>query len=463
MKDNKSKHFEQAQWLRQQFAQHGGSAFDQALSIQDICSVVDQHSSVTARQRLYPPLKTLSLFIAQILDGARACQDAVVRNLAQRVSVGASPNSLNTAAYCQARMRLPTAIALELASMLGAQLESMSPKAWRWQGRSVKLFDGTSVSMPDTPSNQAAFPQSKTQAPRLGFPMARIGALISLTSGAVLGYQVTPLCGKGSGEQTVLRGLRDNILPDDIVLADALLATWWLIHAIRCRGADVLMAQHGRRKSDFAQGQSLGKKDHIVEWVRPKKPEWMSTQEYSECPPTLRIREIEVNGRVLVTTLLEPGCVSAPALDQLYAMRWNIEVDFRVMKATLKMDVLRCKSSEMIEKEIAVGMLAYNLVRWAMSASAALAQVLPRALSFSGAKRLVVSFYDSWVGYQGDNIVDLMQVLLKSIGKLKLRLRPGRIEPRAKKRRPTNVPLLTVPRDAARQAILLKRRLILVP
>ena len=122
----------------------------------------------------------------------------------------------------------------------------------------------------------------------------------------------------------MLRGLQDNILPDDIVLADALLATWWLIHAIRCRGADVLMAQHGRRKSDFAQGQPLGKKDHIVEWVRPKKPEWMSAQEYSECPPTLHIREIEVNGRVLVTTMLAPDYVSTPALDQLYAMRWNI-------------------------------------------------------------------------------------------------------------------------------------------
>lgn len=462
MKDNKPKHFAGAQLLRQQFAQQGG-VFDQALSTQDICSVVEQQSNVTARHRLYPPLKTLSLFIGQILHGARACQDAVVRNLSERLSVGASPSCLNTAAYCEARMRLPTAIAANLGNLLSARLESMAPKAWRWQGRSVKLFDGTSVSMPDTPSNQAAFPQSRTQAPGLGFPMARIGALIGLASAAVLGYQVTALRGKGSGEQTLLRGLSENILPGDVVLADALLATWWLIHAIRCRGADVVMAQHGRRSTDFAQGESLGKKDHIVEWVRPPKPQWMSAQEYADCPPTLRMREIEVNGRVLVTTLLEPGYVSALALDRLYAMRWHVEVDFRVIKATLEMDVLRCKSSEMIEKEIAVSILAYNLVRWAMSASAALAQVLPRALSFAGAKRLLASFCYPFVGCKSGNVPSLIKVLLASIAKLKLPVRPDRIEPRAKKRRPKNLPLLTMPRHAARQAIRIKRGLILVP
>ena len=293
--------------------------------------------------------------------------------------------------------------------------------------------------------------------------MARIGALIGLASGAVLGYQVTALRGKGSGEQIVLRGLTDNIQPGDIVLADALLATWWLIHAIGCRGSDVVMAQPGRRSTDFAQGESLGKKDHIVEWARPKKPQWMSDQAYSSCPSTLRMREISVDGRVLVTTLLEPSYVSALALNQLYAMRWNIEVDFRVIKATLEMDVLRCKSSEMIEKEIAACILAYNMGRWAMNASASLAQVLPRTLSFAGAKRLLVSFFRQFVGCKSCNISDLIQVLLKSIAKLKLPLRPGRIEPRAKKRRPKNLPLLTVPRHAARRAIRLKRGLILVP
>ncbi|MGH8034227.1 MAG: IS4 family transposase, partial [Lysobacterales bacterium] len=456
MQHNKSRHFEDAQQLRQQFGQHSGGAFDAALSAQDICAVVERQLKTT-RHRRYPPLKTLSLFIGQVLCAGRSCQDAVVRHLSGRVSAGKSSSSLNTAAYCEARKRLPTAIALDLGSLLGQRLQAMAPKAWRWQGRSVKLFDGTSVSMPDTPSNQAAFPQSRTQKPGLGFPMARIGALIGLASGAVLGYQVTALRGKGSGEQSVLHGLMDKIEPDDIVLADALLATWWLIHAIASRGADVVMAQHGRRSTDFAQGKSLGTKDHIVEWPRPPKPAWMSAQAYADCPPTLRMREIEVGGRVLVTTLQEPGYASAQALDRLYAMRWNIEVDFRTIKATLEMDVLRCKSSQMIEKEIAVCMLAYNLVRWAMNASASLAQVLPRALSFAGCKRLLVGFFHQFERCKGCHIADLIQVLLASLAKLKLPHRPDRVEPRAKKRRPKNLPLFTVPRQAARQAIRLKR------
>ena len=384
----------------------------------------------------YPPLKTLRLFVGQALGSDGSCQNVVVRQLAQRLSAGLSAASTNTAAYCQARMRLPTAIACDLLATLAAQLETMSPKVWRWQGRSVKLFDGTSMSMPDTASNQAAYPQSRTQAPGLGFPMVRIGALIGLASGAVLGYELTPLRGKGSGQQTVLRGLLNKVMPGDIVLADALLATWWLIHAISARGADVLMAQHGRRKSDFTQGQSLGKNDHLVQWPRPAKPQWMSEQEYAQCPAVLHMRESQVNGRVLVSTMRQPNYASAKALDQLYAMRWNIEVDFRVIKATLGMDVLRCKSSQMIDKEIAVGILAYNLVRWAMAASAVLAQVLARSLSFSAAKRLLEHFGAALLRGKSQDEAALVQALLQNIGKLHLRARPGRIEPRAKKRRP---------------------------
>jgi hypothetical protein len=457
MQDSKSKHFESAQLLRQQFGQHGRGAFGAALSELDICAAVDRHV-LASRHRVYPPLKTLSLFVGQVLSGGRSCQDAVVRHLSERVGARASPASLNTAAYCEARQRLPIALAGDLSHLLSERLEVLAPKAWRWQGRSVKLFDGTSVSMPDTPSNQAKFPQSGRQTAGLGFPMARIGALIGLASGAVLGYQVTALRGKGSGEQTVLRALLDKIRPTDLVLADALLATWWLIHAIQSRGADVVMAQHGCRSSDFEQGQALGKKDHIVEWMRPKKPLWMSEEEYADCPPVLRMRETEVDGRVIVSTLLEPAYVSAPALDRLYALRWNIEVDFRVIKATLEMDVLRCKSSEMIEKEIAVYTLAYNLVRWAMNASALLTQVIPRVLSFSGAKRLLTNLQPLFSGADPRNLECLTTHLLSSIGALRLPDRPGRFEPRAKKRRPKNLPLLTLPRLQARQAILRQRR-----
>jgi hypothetical protein len=458
LQDTKSKHYASAQQLRQQFGQTTQGPYSQALSTQDICAAAERQPG-PQRHRLYPPLTTLGLFIAQVLSPDPVCQTATASHLAQRVSQGQRPCSANNASYCQARKRLPKTLVSDLGTLLGQRLESLAPKAWRWQGRCVKLFDGTSVSMPDTMSNQAAYPQSRSQTVGLGFPMVRIGALIGLASGAVLAYGLTALRGKGTGEQTVLYGLLGHIQPGDIVLADALLATWWLIQAIQSRGADVVMAQHGRRSSDFAQGQILGRGDHIVQWRRPPRPEWMGHSEYAALPKTLRIREMEVQGRVVVSTLCDSRCIGAQALDQLYGMRWSIEVDFRSLKATMAMDVLRCKSSEMVDKEIAAYMLAFNLVRWAMGASAVLADVLPRALSFASAKRLLSGFAQQLIGSSANAIAGLCNILLRSIATLKLVQQPGRIEPRAKKRRPKPLPMLNSPRTIARAAIRMRRGL----
>jgi hypothetical protein len=458
VQDTKSKNYAAAQRLRQQFGHAHTGPFSQALSSQDICAIADRQPGAV-RQRLYPPLTTLGLFIGQVLSPDPACQTATASHLAQRVSQGQRPCSANNASYCQARKRLPKALVSDLGALLGQRLEALAPIAWRWQGRCVKLFDGTSVSMPDTTSNQAAYPQSRSQAEGVGFPMVRIGALIGLASGAVLAYDLTALRGKGTGEQTVLYGLLEHIQPGDIILADALLATWWLIQAIQSRGGDVVMAQHGRRSSDFAQGQILGRRDHIVQWRRPPRPEWMGHSEYAALPQTLRMREIEVQGRVLVSTLCDSRGTSAQALDQLYGMRWNIEVDFRSLKATMAMDVLRCKSSEMVDKEIAAYLLAFNLVRWAMGASAVLADVLPRALSFASAKRLLSGFAQQLIGSSDGAIAGLCSILLRSMATLKLVLQPGRIEPRAKKRRPKPLPLLKLPRQAARAMICNRRGL----
>jgi len=257
------------------------------------------------RERIYAPLDTLRLFVGQVLSADRACQDVVGRRLSERIAQGQSESALTTGSYCDARQRLPLAIPITLGSALGAQLESLAPAHWRWQGRSVKLFDGTIVSMPDTVSNQKAYPQSHEQKPGLGFPIARIGALIGLASGAILGYQVVACEGKGTGEQTVLGNLLDHLNAGDIVLADALLATWWIIEGAIGRGADVLMAQHGVRITDFTHGEQRGPNDHIVRWPRPPKPKTMSADEYACYPEFITMREVEVNGRILVTTLLD--------------------------------------------------------------------------------------------------------------------------------------------------------------
>ena len=459
MKDNKVERVRQgAAMLRQQFLQGDAGVFDQLLGDREMAAVMSK-SVKPYRERIYSPLDTLRLFVGQVLSADRACQDVVGRRLSERIAQGQSESALNTGSYCDARQRLPIALPLTLGAKIGERLESMAPSRWRWQGRSVKLFDGTIVSMPDTPSNQQAYPQSHEQKPGLGFPIARIGALIGLASAAILGYQVVACKGKGTGEQTLLGNLLDHLNAGDVVLADALLATWWIIEGAIRRGADVVMAQHGKRLTDFTRGKRLGKNDHIVQWPRPPKPKTMSAKEYARYPEFITMREVEVNGRILVTTLLDRKFVSVRALGALYKMRWNIEVDFRTIKATLEMDVLRCKSQPMVEKEIAVYFLAYNLVRWAMAKAASLADILPRVLSFTGAKRLLNTFTDQLRRTSGDQIRTVIATVTACIATLRLPHRPDRIEPRAKKRRPKNLPLLTVTRQVARDLIFAQRKL----
>ena len=281
----------------------------------------------------------------------------------------------------------------------------------------------------------------------------------------MLAYQVAACKGKGTGEQTLLQGLTLHLNAGEVLLADALLATWWIIEGAKRRGADVLMAQHGKRITEFARGrpssphQAQGQKDHVVQWPRPPKPKSMSAEEYAAYPEfiTMREIEIEIDGRILVTTLLDPQYASARVLGTLYAMRWNIEVDFRVIKSTLQMDVLGCKSQAMVEKEIAVCLLAYNLVRAAMAKACALKDVLPRSLSFSAAKRLLAAFADQLRRTAEDQVDAVSACVLTAIAACRLRHRPHRIEPRAKKRRPKNLPLLTVHRNVAREQIRAQR------
>ena len=448
--------------LKQQFLQSDSRLFDQVIEQHEIEAVM-QKLVEPHRERIYSPLDTLRLFVGQVLSADRACQDVVGRRLSERVAQGRPANALNTSAYCEARQRLSIALPVTLSTLIGDRLEAKTPAAWRWQGRCVKLFDGTTVTMPDTPSNQEVYPQSREQKPRLGFPIARIGALISLSSGAMLSYQVSACKGKGTGEQSLLMNLLDQLNKEDILLADALLATWWIIHGAISRGADIVMPQHGVRRTDFTLGERLSKNDHLVQWPRPPKPKTMTAEEYATYPEFITMREVKVEGRILVTTLLDPLYVSVKSLGALYKMRWNIEVDFRTIKATLEMDVLRCKSQPMVDKEIAVYILAYNLVRWAMANAALLADILPRMLSFAGAKRLLGSFADQLRQTTGDQVRTLIATVTACMATLRLPHRPDRVEPRAKKRRPKNLPLLTVPRQVARDLILARKTLNRVP
>jgi hypothetical protein len=444
------------QLLRQQFGQSETDPITQAFDPNEMAKILTEEVGAY-RERVYPPMVTLRLFIDQILCTDHACQDAVGQRLSQRVADGQTPCSLSSGPYCKARKRLSLRLPQRLCRHLGTQLETCTASQWGWRGRSVKLFDATSVSMPDTAANQKAWPQSRSQKPGVGFPVARIGALISLSSGAVIDYAVAPMRGKSCGEQTLLRELVANLCKGDVLLADALHSTWWALNMLSQRGVDVVMPNDGRRKVDIRAGRVLSPCDHVIWWPKPKRAGWISKADYARMPDGMWVREVIVNDQIIVTTLTDPSQISPKELAALYAMRWNIEVDFRAIKVTLEMDVLRCMSPAMVNKEIAVYLLTYNLVRWAMARAAQLAQVPARALSFASSRRLICSFAGHLRRRTYNDTDYLAAILLKSIARCKLPQRPDRVEPRAKKRRPKPLPLLTVPRHIAREQIRAQR------
>lgn len=409
------------------------------------------------RERVYPPLTTLGLFIGQALSPDGACQDAVARHLSGRTARGEPGCSLNTGPYCKARQRLPVQFIRRVAETVGGTLERSSKVAWRWRGRVVTLMDGTTVSMPDTPDNQRRYPQSGRQAAGLGFPLAQLVGLISLSTGAVRHWALGSGRGQDSGEQALFRRLMPHLAAGEIVLADRYHCSYFTVALLRERGVDLVTRQHARRHTDFRRGRRLGKRDRLVDWLRPPCPDWMDRETYARIPERLPMRQTQVAGRILVSPLSNVRQVSAQDLDALYARRWQVEVDLRSIKADMGMDILRAKSAAMVDKEIAAHLLAYNLVRALMARAAAGAQVLARALSFKGALQLLLA-YDQALRHAGHRRARVMTAhLLGAISLLRLRHRPGRVEPRAVKRRPKNHALLTVPRTIARAAILQSR------
>jgi hypothetical protein len=406
------------------------------------------------RERLFPPTETLSMFLAQALSADRSCQNAVNDSAIKRLAGGLPLCSTATGAYCQARQRLPLEMVSRLTTLTGRQMAEQVPERWRWRGRPVRLVDGTTVTMPDTAANQAAFPQQRGQQPGLGFPLCRLVGIMCLSSGAVLNAAIGRFQGKGGDEQTLLRSILDTLAAGDLLLGDAFYATYFLWCALAERGIDAVFEQHGarRRSTDFRRGQQLGERDHLIELSKPaKKPDWMPQADYEQAPPRLLVRELHTGGKVLVTTLLCPKDTPKQALKALYKSRWQVELDLRNIKTTLGMERLSCKTPAMAIKEIWIYLLAYNLIRLIMAQSALLAERLPRQLSFKHTLQL----WTAW-GQQGIGIEDEAKLarLFVLIAQQQVGNRPGRIEPRAVKRRPKPFPLLTQPRDVARKTIL---------
>jgi hypothetical protein len=402
------------------------------------------------RERQFPPTVTLAMFLGQIMSADGSCQNAVNEASVARLLAGMNPGSVNTSGYCQARQRLPQEMVGTLARQSGALLGEQTPQAWLWQGRHVKLVDGTTVSMPDTAENQARFPQHGQQEPGVGFPLARLVGVIALSNGAVLDAGIGPYQGKGTGEHGLFRGLKRGFVEGDVMLADGYFCSYFLIADMLRRGVDVLFEQHGARSTDFRRGEQLGARDHLVWWSKPARPDWMRVEEYRGYADEIKVREVKVGKKVLVSTLLSPRKTPKAALGELFWQRWNVELDLRNIKTTLGMEALSCKTPQMCEKEFWAYLLAYNLIRLLMAEAALQADVLPRQLSF----KHTLQIWAAWSQRQFlSGTKEDTATLFVLIAQIRVADRPGRAEPRAVKRRPKPYPRLDKPRRKARMEI----------
>ncbi len=428
-----------------------------------IVEEVLREEGVRYRDRIFSPVVTLWTFLTQVLSLDHCCRKAVACVIAERAARGLEPCSADSGSYCKARQRLPLGVIVRLVRRIASAIEKPVPKNWLWKDREVLLVDGTTVSMPDTPANQKAFPQSRSQARGLGFPIARLVGIISLTTGVMRDLAIGPYKGKQTGETALLRELLDRLKGREILLGDRYFASYFGLALLAQRGVDGLFRMHQLRKYDFRRGIRLGISDHLVTWVKPQRPTWMKPELYESLPGTLQIRELRVSVErpgfrvdelVLVTTLVDPLEYAKDELAQLYFERWNIELDLRSIKCLMKMDVLRCQKPEMVAKEIWMHALAYNLIRGVMTAAAEAHDKVPRQISFAGTLQTMEAFRDKLSSTAPADRERLVNVMLEAIATHEVGDRPGRVEPRAIKRRPKPHDLLTEPRKQARNRLM---------
>jgi hypothetical protein len=447
------------------FGQDGNLPLADLLTPEQIQQACDEEGVGFAPgdQHIWSPALTVWAWLSQCLSDSKSCVAAVARSLVLRVSLGLPPCSEATGAYCKARAKLPVRFLRRLATQLGDELERQAPAAWRWKGRRTLLADGTTASGPDTPENQADYPQPRTQKKGLGFPLIRLVVVLGFATAALLDCAIGPWSGKQAGEMALLRQLLGRIRAGDVLVADRAACSYWLMAELLRRGADGVFRMHQSRHYDFKGGEPLGRDDHIVTWARPARPGWMDKDTYRAMPKAIRVRELRfpvdrkgyrTRAIVVATTLLDAKRYSKDDLAELYHHRWRVELDIRDVKQTLKMDVLRGKTPEMLRREIWAHLLAYNLVRQVMAQAARQKGLSPRQISFAGAKQTLDAFRVSLQAGEGPRWQFLVQAMLVAIAGHRVGGREGRCEPRQVKRRPKTLPMMTKPRAEARAAAL---------
>lgn len=414
----------------------------------------------TWRERILDPATTVQLFLVQMVHGNTAC------NHVPRLG----GVSCTGEAYGQARARLPLALLQQLLTQVTSTLKEVLLGDGLWHGHRTFLVDGSSVSMPDTPALQKEFGQPGAQAQGCGFPVLHLLAMFHAATGLLLQVATAPL---RTHDMSRIGQLHPELAEGDVLVGDRAFCSFAHLALLLARKVHGLFRVHQKQIVDFrchrrhATEQSrkrgekdlpssrwlkrLGRHDQLVEYVKPKKrPVWMTDAQYAALPEALTVRElrftIALKGRrtrviTLATTLLDPEQYPAADLAELYGQRWQIELNFRHLKQTLKMDVLRCHTVAGVQKELTMYALVYNLVRLVMREAARRQEVDVARISFVDAVR--------WLATVGVREAALQLVVNPE--------RPNRIEPRVRKRRPKQYPLMRKPREELRKALLHKK------
>jgi hypothetical protein len=424
-------------------------------AIEDAC----RQEGYSWRQRLLDPVITVYLFLLQVLHGNTACQHVVQFGC----------RTFSDSAYCQARKRLPLRVFHRLLEWIAQACRRTTDSAHRWFGHRVWVMDGSSFSMPDTPELQAAFGQPGNQQPGCGFPVAKWLALFDVGTGMLLRSATAPL---RSHEMSRCSALSDGLEPGDLVLGDRGLSSYAHLALLVLRDLHGLFRLHQRRIVDLAPGRPRagarefdspaglpgsrwtpvrGEGDQIVVWHKPKsKPTWMSEAECAALPAELTVRVVRyrvespgfrVGEVTVVTTLLDAAAYPAEEVAMLYFRRWLVEVNFKHIKITMKMDVLRCETVEGVLKELAMFALVYNLVRSVTTEAARAQGVAPERISVIDAIRWLIG-----TKQEGGDVTELVVNPA----------RPGRVEPRVVKRRPKQYYRMTIPRSELRKKLPMK-------
>lgn len=450
----------------QAFLMQEGLPFSSLLSAHTVSKIMARYCEPFGE--IYTHAIVLWAFLSQVLrDGKEAsCQSAVARIISHLVARGQAAPTSDSGDYCKARAKLPEEGIRELCLDVAVQAECQAPDKWLWNGRHAKLVDGFTFLMPDTEKNQAAYPQHVAQKPGIGFPIARVTSIISLVTGCVLAAAIGPYAGKETGETALLRRLIHYLRKGEVLVADRFFCNYWLVASLMSLGIDVCFRQVVSRQGTFKKGKRFGRDDHELIWYRPHRSAWMSQEFYESLPERIVVRRLRyvVNtaGReqkpfVIITTLTQargPAAVSYESVAELYSFRWNAELDIRNIKTFLNLNHVRCKSPDMVHRELWTTLLAYNLIRVTIATSASLHNRKPRELSFVSACQFVLAAWQELPTMQdAQTRIDYCSIMLTRLSECVVGQRPGRIEPRVLKKRKDQYRLMTQPRLELRRRL----------